>query len=267
MTDKNTSIKKEFSMASVNYDENALLQRDIANELFDRVILPDYDFSLLDIGAGTGYLIKRFQGLGFVKDIYAMDIAFGMLDVIRKKNLKVKLAQSDANHLPFKDKSFDLVVSNVAYQWVNDLNSAFRDAGRVLKENGNFYFTIFTENTLKELRTVISEHLKVDIRQINAMGYLPKSTDVWKALEEEKLSIVKTDLKQVEQHYANLFELLYWLKDIGANRYWSKSLYKGLSSRGFLESISKIYEANFKQGDRIFATFEIMFVEASKQYK
>jgi len=255
MTDKNISVKKEFSRASGNYDNNALLQKEIADELFNRIVLPDYDFNVLDIGSGTGYLAERFQGLGFVKDVYAMDISFGMLDVIRKKDLKVKLAQSDANKLPFKDSSFDLVVSNAAYQWVSDLNSAFREAGRVLKANGNFYFTIFAENTLNELRKVISDYLKVDISEINAMGYLPESTDIWKILEEEKFSITKTDLKQVRQYYANLLELLYWLKDIGANRYWSKSLYKGLSSRGFLENISKIYESNFKQDNRIFATF------------
>jgi len=263
MTKKKISIQKEFSRASVNYDKNALLQKEIAGELFDRIILPDYDFSVLDIGSGTGYLIERFQKVGFINEIYAVDIAFGMLDVARKKNLKVNLFQSDANNLPFKDNTFELVVSNLAYQWVSDLSLAFTEARRVLKENGEFYFTIFTENTLKELREVISEYLKVDIKEINAVGYLPKSQDVWKRLEENKLIITKTDLKNVKQYYSSLLELLYGLKDIGANKYWSQSLYKGLSSRGFIENISKIYEKSFKRDGKISATFEVMFVEAT----
>jgi malonyl-CoA O-methyltransferase len=264
MTKNKLSVQKEFSRSSANYDDNALLQKEIAEELFQRIILPDYDFSVLDIGSGTGYLIEKFQGLGFIKGIYAVDIALGMLDIIRKKNLNVKLFQSDANNLPFKDESFDLVVSNVAYQWVGDLGSAFVEARRVLKENGGFYFTIFTENTLKELREVISQCLKVDIQEINAIGYLPKCQDIWKILEGSKLSIKKTDLKQVKQYFPNLLELLYWLKDIGANKYWSGSLYKGISSRGFIENISKIYEAKFKSDGKISATFEVMFVEAQK---
>ncbi|MDD5006277.1 MAG: methyltransferase domain-containing protein [Candidatus Omnitrophica bacterium] len=263
MTKKNISIQEEFSKASVNYDESALLQREIADELFERIILPDYEFNALDIGCGTGYLIEKFQNVGFINGICAVDIALGMLEVIRKKNLKAELFHSDATKLPFKDGAFDLVISNLAYQWVSDLGLAFREAKRVLKDNGEFYFTIFTENTLKELREVISQYLKVDIKDINAMGYLPKSQDIWKILEDNKFSITKTDLKNAKQYYSDLLELLYGLKNIGANKYWSKSLYKGLSSRGFIENISKIYEKNFKEGDRIFATFEVMFVEAT----
>lgn len=263
MSKKNISIQEEFSKASFNYDESALMQREIANELFERIILPEHDFDVLDIGTGTGYLVEKFQEVGFINRIYAVDIAFGMLDVIAKKNLKVNLLRSDANNLPFKDESFDLIVSNVAYQWIGDLSLAFKEVKRVLKENGGFYFTIFTENTLKELREVISQYLKVDINEINAIGYLPKSQDVWKILEAEKFNITKTDLREVKQYYSNLLELLYWLKDIGANKYWSKSLYKGLSSRGFIENISKIYKERFKQDGKVFATFEVMFVEAA----
>jgi malonyl-CoA O-methyltransferase len=264
MTKKKLSIQKEFCKASSNYDGSALLQKEIAGELFDRIILPDSDFNVLDIGCGTGYLIEKFQNVGFLDKIYAVDIAFGMLDITRKKNLKVELLQSDANRLPFKDRAFELITSNLAYQWVSDLGLAFKEVSRVLKENGEFYFTIFTENTLKELRKVISEYLKVDMKEINAVGYLPKSEDVWKILGDEKLNILKTDLKQVKQYYPNLWELLYWLKSIGVNKYWSKSLYKGLSSRGFIENISKIYEENFKHNGKISATFEVMFVEAGK---
>ena len=264
MTKKKISIREEFSKASLNYEESALLQREIANELFQRVILPEHDFKVLDIGSGTGYLIEKFQGLGFMDGVYAVDIAFGMLDVIRKKRLNAKLLQSDANNLPFKDRTFDLIVSNVAYQWVSDLSLAFREVNRVLKEDGKFYFTIFTENTVQELREVISQYLKVDIKEVNAIGYLPKCQEVWKILEDEKLKITKTDLKQIKQYHLNLLELLYWLKAIGANKYWSKSLYKGLSSRGFIESISEIYDFRFKHNDKVFATFEVMFVEATK---
>jgi malonyl-CoA O-methyltransferase len=264
MTKEKISIQKEFSRASVNYDGSALLQKEIAGELFDRIILPDSDFNVLDIGCGTGYLVEKFQDVGFLNKIYAVDIALGMLDVVKKKDLKAELFQSDANNLPFKDRTFELVISNLAYQWVSDLGSALKEAGRILKENGEFYFTIFTENTLKELKEVISQHLKVDIKEINAIGYLPKSQDVWKTLEDNGLIIRKTDLKQVTQYYPSLLELLYWLKSIGANKYWSSNLYKGLSSRGFIERICQIYDKNFKHDGKISATFEVMFVEAKK---
>lgn len=255
-------IKDKFSKAAMQYEDYALLQKEIADSLFDRILLPEDRFTLLDIGVGTGYLLSKFKDVGFIEGIYGIDIAEGMLSEIRNKNIKASLVQSDALHLPFAENQFDLVVSNVAYQWVRDLNLAFLEAKRVLKDKGMFYFTIFTYNTLKELRESLTKHNIV--KESNSLEYLPKSEFVWKTLEDSGFTISKIDVKEIKQYYNNVGELLGWLKNIGANKYWPNSFYKGLASRSFLSNISKYYEDNFKEHDNVYTTFEVMFVEVAK---
>ena len=59
---------------------------------------------------------------------------------------------ADVNALPFRGVTADLVWSNLALQWVNDLPRAFGELRRVLKVGGLFTFTTFGPDTLRELR-------------------------------------------------------------------------------------------------------------------
>ena len=52
--------------------------------------------------------------------------------------------------------AFDLVWSNLALQWVNDLPRAFAEFRRVLKVGGLASFTTFGPDTLKELRAAFA---------------------------------------------------------------------------------------------------------------
>ena len=53
------------------------------------------------------------------------------------------------NALPFAASAFDLVWSNLALQWVNDLPRAFAELRRVLQVGGLFAFTTFGPDTLR----------------------------------------------------------------------------------------------------------------------
>ena len=59
---------------------------------------------------------------------------------------------ADAEQLPLRDASVDLVYSNVALQWCNDLEGVFREINRVLRPGGLLMFTTFGPDTLSELR-------------------------------------------------------------------------------------------------------------------
>lgn len=264
MTANTVLIKNKFSKASKDYDELSLIQREVADELFAKIGSLDSTHRVLDIGIGTGYLSQRLRLKCPNLRLYGIDLASGMLEISKQKIRDVLLLQSDAKYLPFKEEVFDLVISNLAYQWVDDLGRALGNARSVLKKKGNFYFTIFSENTLIELRQVIFELLDKDTktRKLRPLVHLPNKSFVEKALEDVGFTNIKIDIKVKKEYYPNLLELLNWLKMIGANRYWSDRLYDGLSGRYFVDSIAKKYEQKFKADNKIFATFEVMFVEA-----
>ena len=58
--------------------------------------------------------------------------------------------------LPFGTNTFDVVLSNLALHWVNDLPATMTEVLRVLKPNGVFVGAMFGGETLTELRSVPS---------------------------------------------------------------------------------------------------------------
>ena len=62
----------------------------------------------------------------------------------------------DINQLPLPGVAVDLVWSNLALQWLNDLPRAFAEMRRVLKVGGLLTFTTFGPDTLKEIRSAFA---------------------------------------------------------------------------------------------------------------
>lgn len=82
----------------------------------------------LEIGVGTGRFASRLN----VK--YGVDISFNMLRIAKDRNLKVIKAKGEK--LPFKDKTFDLVLIVVSLCFIKDPFSVLKEANRVLVDNG-----------------------------------------------------------------------------------------------------------------------------------
>ena len=76
--------------------------------------------------------------------------------------------------------------------------------------------------------------------------------------------VFKDNSIPVRIHIGDLLELLNWLKLIGANRYWPDRFYQGLSGRCFIDTITKKYEKRFRDSGKVFATFEVLFVQSVK---
>lgn len=98
----------------------------------------DFDKKILDIGAGNAK---------FAKWAKEHNISFRIYSIDRKKCMeeKTKAIRADAKTLPFKDESFDLVISNCAIP--NTLNpdiktvrNSFEEALRVVKHGGEIRF-------------------------------------------------------------------------------------------------------------------------------
>lgn len=90
------------------------------------------DLNILDAGCGTGLLTKKLKKFGRVVGV---DISSDALRFSRKRGINVRKASVDK--LPFKDSSFDLIVSMdvIYHNSVND-KKALREFFRVLKPGG-----------------------------------------------------------------------------------------------------------------------------------
>jgi 2-polyprenyl-6-hydroxyphenyl methylase/3-demethylubiquinone-9 3-methyltransferase len=110
----------------------------------------DGPISLLDIGCGAGLLTNA---LAKEHRVTGIDLSEGSLEVARSsdetKTVDYRIA--NAYDLPFGDACFDVVSAMDVLEHVEEPNRLIREAARVLKPGGSFFFHTFNRNPLSYL--------------------------------------------------------------------------------------------------------------------
>ena len=206
---------------------------------------------------GTGYLTNKLVHYFPEAKITGLDFAEGMVEEAKKNSEGFTVVQADASAVPFEDDTFDLIVSNLAYQWIADLSRAFGEAHRVLKRQGTFYFTIFGYETLKELfmclRNIPSG------KQFNGRR-LASADQIGQALSEKGFKEISVQSEHIKVHFGCVTDLLKWLKGIGANRL-AEDIPIG---KEWLSQLETEYAKKFSDRFGIFTTLEVIWVEGKK---
>lgn len=249
-------IRRGFSESAKSYDLFSSLHREIADKLLAQVIKEPAPSALLDVGCGTGYLTVRLKEHFAQSKIIGLDFSPGMLEAATRKHDGIAWVLADGNNLPFSDGCFDILISNLAYQWAGDLSRAFSEARRVLAPNGVLACTLFGYNTCQELFQSLDEAKTKALQFIR----LPDRSQVRQALAASGFKNPKVDSERIKIEFNGMHELIAWLKSIGANN---------LSREGFLgpEAISRaasIYRKKFSYLQGIGATFEVIRVYAKR---
>ncbi|OGE30962.1 hypothetical protein A2631_04755 [Candidatus Daviesbacteria bacterium RIFCSPHIGHO2_01_FULL_44_29] len=107
---------------------------------------------LLDVGCGTGTLLQVAKQLHPEVNMFGVDIDNNVLSLARKKvnknKLQIAFTQASANNLPFKDRTFDIVVSTLIFHHLPTQVKiqAISEIYRVLKPKGRFLLADFGRN-------------------------------------------------------------------------------------------------------------------------
>lgn len=128
--------------------ENALRIPWIIREIKQRLPSP---ISALDIGCGAGFLTHALSCEDC--DVAGIDLSEKSLEVAKKHDPtgRVRYFHGDAYSLPFPDRSFDVVFAMDILEHVEEPERLIREASRVLKPNGLFFFHTFNRNFLSYL--------------------------------------------------------------------------------------------------------------------
>jgi len=127
-----------------NYDKylGPMLFEPYALDLVER-LRRDKVKHVLELACGTGRVTRHLVDI-IPEDgrLTATDLNPGMMEIARSKiqNEKVQWQLADAQNLPFENDSFDHMVCQFGVMFFPDKEKSFREAKRVLKQGGVYFF-------------------------------------------------------------------------------------------------------------------------------
>jgi len=219
---------------------------------------------VLDVGTGTGALAAELGGSGAGCTFVLTDIAHGMTAAAAQRLAGSLPCDGDAGKLPFKNSSFDTIVSSSVYQWVSDLPGAFGEVARLLRPGGRFAVALFGERTLCELRDAHR-------RAVDACGgcrgshvqSFPAAGEVAAALATAGLVCRDFAVYPETDWHPDVPSLLRQLKQIGASNA-AADRPRGLASRQVMQRMIALYEACHRRPQGLPATYEVVCAIAEK---
>ncbi|WP_293445218.1 class I SAM-dependent methyltransferase [Persephonella sp.] len=92
----------------------------------------------LDVGTGTGEVVKKIHSIYPNSIPVGIDVAFNMLKKAKEKNKEKKnlFIRASAYDLPFKNKSIDSILTSLVFRHLEPDNAA-REFSRILKDGGH----------------------------------------------------------------------------------------------------------------------------------
>ena len=261
------AIASAFDQAAPHYDEAALLQQEVGNRFIEQLPLFKIEpKQILDLGCGTGQISQALADYYPRASITALDIAASMVTMTRERikpsgfrlwpQPKHHFLVGDAESLPFADNSFEMITSNLTFQWCADLPQLFGEIQRVLAPGGLLLFTTLGPDTLKELRASWQEVDKTV--HVNSFADMH---DVGDAMLSGRLGDPVVDMEQITITYEKAITLMRDLKTIGAHN-MNPERSRGLTSPKKLSAVSAAYE-QFRMADGMLpATYEVIYGHA-----
>ncbi len=260
-------MRRAFSRAAAGYDASAVLQREVCTRMLERLeYIRLKPARLLDAGSGTGWggrqLAERYPDA----EIISLDIAIGMLQNAKGRaswwqklfgGRRQMAVCADVEALPLMPNSVEMVWSNLALQWCNDLPATFVELHRVLKSEGLAMFSTFGPDTLKELRQAFN-----GVDDKNHMNRFADMHDIGDMLVQAGFSEPVMDMEYITLTYDDVRGVLQDLKAIGAHN-TTEGRGKGLMGKAAFGRLLANYEKLRRDG-KLPATYEIVYGHAWK---
>lgn len=263
-------VASAFAKSALCYDGVADLQRQVGSKLIqmlDENIGSSYlneQSNVLDLGSGTGYFSEIISEKWPV-DLLSLDIAMGMLTYARDNRFlggEKTFVCADAEKLPLQKNKFELVFSNFALQWCDDLESVFIQINEALKPGGYFVFSLPVEGTLSELK---SSWQTVDsYRHVNEF-YDFKTIQGISENVFQHTGIKNLYCQDHIVYYPQVRSLMKALKALGANQVKTshqkqiqKNKASSLMGRGDLQKLISAYDQYRNEQGKLPATYRVV---------
>jgi malonyl-CoA O-methyltransferase len=259
MIDKE-QVRKHFSRYAPHYDENAKVQKNMADILIQWVkSRQPFDCrNILDIGCGTGYVTSMLRDAFPQAAITAMDISPRMLEIASGKvhDGNICFICGDIEEaLP--GGPYQLIVSNATFQWLNNQGAVLKNIMNSLSPGGLFCFSTFGEKTFSEFHNAYSKAAeKLGIEDFHPSGQEFCDVSYFKNILKTRYSSFSFNEELVKENHKTVLDFLNSIKKIGAS---DSSAGRNPRYLELLKKAMQIYESEYRDSGNIPATYHCIY--------
>ncbi|WP_029585087.1 methyltransferase domain-containing protein [Bradyrhizobium sp. URHD0069] len=178
-----------------------------------------------------------------------------------KSLVHIGLEKFEQETLPFQPESLDLVLSALAFQFVNDLPGVLAQIRRVLKPDGLLLAAMIGGDTLTELRqSFASAEAECEGGISPRVAPFADLRDVGALLQRAGFALPVTDVDRIVVRYDSAFALMQDLRRMGATNILVERR-RTPTRRATMLRMAQIYGERFADPDgRIRATFDVIWL-------
>jgi SAM-dependent methyltransferase len=244
-----------------------------ASRPFDRALLLKRQRRALQLGAATFLLDRvvedmqeRLQAVlrefSQVADIWTPAALLAEKSRDRFSSVtRISLDDCGGEALPLQPASLDLVVSALAFQFVNDLPGVLAQIRHALKPDGLLLAAMLGGDTLSELRQCFAAaEAECEGGVSPRVAPFADLRDAGQLLQRAGFALPVTDVERIVVRYDSAFALMHDLRRMGATNILVERR-RVPTRRATLLRMAQIYGERFANADRrIRATFEVIWL-------
>lgn len=210
----------------------------------------------VDIGCRSGLMARALKGRGSIDRLVSTDPSMALARQAPRPAVVV-----DLEALPFRARSFDLVLSALVLHWVNDLPGTLLQLRRMLRPGGLLLATLFGGETLNALYAAL-----IEAELVSAGGVSPRVSpfadlrDIGGLLQRAGFVDCVVDADRTEVEYADVFGLMRDLRLMGETNA-QRERRKAVTRRDTLVRAAELYRERTADG-RIIAGFQAINLTA-----
>jgi SAM-dependent methyltransferase len=195
-----------------------------------------------------------------VADVWTPNAAVREVLLTRFNSVR-HIGAEDVEVLPFERESLDLVVSALAFQFVNDLPGVLAQIRRALRPDGLLLAAMIGGDTLTELRQSFAEaEAECEGGVSPRVAPFVDLRDVGSLLQRAGFALPVTDVDSLVVRYDNVFALMQDLRRMGATNVMIERR-RAPTRPATMMRMAQIYAQRFADPDgRIRATFDIIWL-------
>jgi SAM-dependent methyltransferase len=240
-----------FDRALLRVRQNRALKAGRATFLLDRVAE--------DMGERLDAVLREFSD---VADIWTPgDVLLRRLRDRFRSVTSIDVRQSVQETLALGAESLDLVVSALAFQFVNDLPGVLAQIRRALRPDGLLLAAMIGGDTLTEMRqSFAAAEAELEGGVSPRVAPFADLRDVGALLQRAQLALPVTDVDRIVVRYDNAFALMADLRRMAATNILLERR-RTPTRRATMLRMAQIYAERFADADgRIRATFDVIWL-------